>query len=94
MNLSGGIFSALPQLYKLDSVLLEGDSISLKTNYLIEGRKSKEYTITLEEADEFLKYIIKPLSINADYLKGFMSFSLGDRLETYKKHNKHIIWEQ
>ena len=59
----------------------------------MKGRKSREYTITLEEADEFFRFIIRPLSVNSDYLKTLLSFGFEDRLETCKKYNKHMIWD-
>lgn len=57
----------------------------------IEGRRSKEYHLVLEETDEFVERLVHILAIGQNQIKFLTSFGSGEREKIYKKLNKHVI---
>ena len=57
------------------------------------GRESKDYMLILEESDEFFKCVMKPLDVNPDYAKQYILTGFDERLNNYKKFNKHSVLE-
>jgi len=77
-----------------DIVMTFGLSNSDKASTRLNGRKSIEFTLSLDEVDKFFKFVVGLLSINPDYVKSFLSFGFGERLATYEKYNKYIVWAE